>query len=64
MINLWISAALLLSLPDISYGDILKPYWQQKANYKMDIVLDEPSRSLFGVSSINYYNNSPDTLII
>ena len=62
MINLWISAALFLALLNISYGEISMSYWQQKADYKMDIVLDETSRSLFGESIINYYNNSPDTL--
>ena len=62
MINLWISAALFFILSSVSYGETLQSYWQQKVDYKMDIILDESSRSLLGTSIINYYNNSPDTL--
>ena len=62
MINLWISAALFFSFSSISRGESLEQYWQQRVDYKMDITLDESSRSLLGVSIIDYYNNSPDTL--
>jgi hypothetical protein len=37
-------------------------YWQQRADYAIDVSLDTTSRSLAGRVSIKYTNNSPDTL--
>lgn len=37
-------------------------YWQQKADYKMDIRLDDEQQRVYGVSTISYHNNSPDPL--
>ncbi|MEM0938302.1 MAG: M1 family metallopeptidase [Bacteroidota bacterium] len=37
-------------------------YWQQKADYKMKIVLDDNNQSITGSETITYYNNSPDNL--
>ena len=37
-------------------------YWQQRADYKMDIVLDEVAQTISGEETITYYNNSPDQL--
>jgi len=37
-------------------------YWQQRADYKIEIKLDENSRSLQGSETITYTNNSPLTL--
>lgn len=37
-------------------------YWQQKADYKIDVTLDELEKSISGSANITYYNNSPDTL--
>ncbi|WP_420317113.1 M1 family metallopeptidase [Ekhidna sp.] len=37
-------------------------YWQQKADYKMDIVLDDTKQTITGSETITYYNNSPDDL--
>ncbi|NQY06823.1 MAG: M1 family peptidase, partial [Flavobacteriaceae bacterium] len=37
-------------------------YYQQKADYKMDIELDDKNKKLYGVETITYYNNSPDDL--
>ncbi|MES2319760.1 MAG: M1 family metallopeptidase [Pseudomonadota bacterium] len=37
-------------------------YWQQRADYTMRATLDEEKRRLTGSGSINYHNNSPDTL--
>jgi hypothetical protein len=37
-------------------------YWQNKADYNLDIVFDPVSRQLKGTALISYYNNSPDTL--
>ncbi len=39
-----------------------KEYWQQKADYKMKIVLDDNNQTLTGSETITYYNNSPDDL--
>ncbi|WP_421763873.1 M1 family metallopeptidase [Ekhidna sp.] len=37
-------------------------YWQQKADYKMKIVLDDNNQTITGTEDITYYNNSPDDL--
>ncbi|MGF1462436.1 MAG: M1 family metallopeptidase, partial [Maricaulaceae bacterium] len=37
-------------------------YWQQQADYKIDVRLDEDARALTGSETITYTNNSPDTL--
>ncbi len=37
-------------------------YWQQKADYVMDVVLDDKKQTLSGTETITYYNNSPDIL--
>jgi len=37
-------------------------YWQQRADYKMDLVLDDEKKTLTGVETITYYNESPDPL--
>lgn len=37
-------------------------YWQQKADYKMDIVLDDNTQKIYGEETITYSNNSPDNL--
>ena len=37
-------------------------YWQNRADYFMEIKLDPVSATLSGKESIHYYNNSPDTL--
>ena len=39
-----------------------KDYWQQKADYKMKIVLDDNNQTITGSETITYYNNSPDNL--
>ncbi|MEQ9402202.1 MAG: M1 family metallopeptidase [Cyclobacteriaceae bacterium] len=39
-----------------------KEYWQQKADYKMKITLDDSNQSITGSETITYYNNSPDDL--
>lgn len=36
--------------------------WQQTANYNIDVTLDDLSHRLEGQISIEYHNNSPDTL--
>ena len=37
-------------------------YYQQQADYKMDIVLDDKNARLSGYETITYTNNSPDIL--
>tara|TARA_B100000497_G_scaffold105027_1_gene121052 strand:+ start:5752 stop:7944 length:2193 start_codon:yes stop_codon:yes gene_type:complete len=37
-------------------------YWQNTADYKMDIVLDDENQRVYGVEKINYTNKSPDHL--
>jgi len=37
-------------------------YWQQRANYKIDVALDETQRRITASETISYTNNSPDTL--
>ena len=37
-------------------------YWQQKADYIMDITLDDENQRVYGTEEITYTNNSPDVL--
>jgi len=37
-------------------------YWQQRADYKIDVKLDEDNHVLYGEEVITYFNNSPDQL--
>ena len=37
-------------------------YWQQKADYEMDVRLDDEKQRLDGTERITYHNNSPDPL--
>lgn len=37
-------------------------YWQQQADYHMDVVLDTDNEQVHGVAKVTYTNNSPDTL--
>ncbi len=37
-------------------------YYQQEADYKMDITIDDDNQKLYGEETITYYNNSPDAL--
>ena len=39
-----------------------KEYWQQRADYKIKVVLDEKNNTISGKETITYYNNSPDDL--
>lgn len=39
-----------------------KDYWQQRADYKMNIRLDDDMQRIYGDEVITYYNNSPDVL--
>ncbi|MEM1137770.1 MAG: M1 family metallopeptidase, partial [Bacteroidota bacterium] len=37
-------------------------YWQNEADYTMEIILDDEKQSISGVETITYHNNSPDVL--
>ncbi|MEM8899225.1 MAG: M1 family metallopeptidase [Bacteroidota bacterium] len=37
-------------------------YWQQKADYVMDITLDDENQRIYGEETITYHNYSPDVL--
>lgn len=37
-------------------------YWQQQADYVIDITLDDNTQSISGSETITYHNNSPDVL--
>lgn len=37
-------------------------YWQQRADYKIDVTLDEAKNRIIGSETITYTNNSPDAL--
>lgn len=37
-------------------------YWQQRADYDMDIRLDEDEQTVYGEETIHYFNRSPDEL--
>ncbi len=37
-------------------------YWQQKADYVMEIELDDENQRIYGSETITYYNQSPDPL--
>ena len=39
-----------------------KTYWQQHADYKMDIKMDVTKHQFSGYQKLTYTNNSPDTL--
>ncbi len=39
-----------------------KDYFQQKVDYKMDIVLDDRNQRIYGEETITYHNNSADNL--
>lgn len=37
-------------------------YWQQRADYVMNITIDDATQTLMGEETITYYNESPDAL--
>jgi len=37
-------------------------YWQQRANYDIDVELLEETNQVFGSETVTYFNESPDTL--
>ena len=43
-------------------GNTGRDYWQQRADYVIEVALDDSAQTLQGTETITYYNNSPDTL--
>ncbi len=39
-----------------------KDYWQQQADYEMEVELDDQKQRITGKETITYFNNSPDQL--
>lgn len=37
-------------------------YWQQRADYAIDVEIDDTKQRLIGTETVTYHNNSPDTL--
>src|SRR5882762_6309679 len=37
-------------------------YWQQHADYEIDVKLDEKNLSVIGTETITYHNNAPEAL--
>jgi hypothetical protein len=37
-------------------------YWQQRADYSIDVELDDQNQRIVGTETVTYRNNSPDTL--
>jgi hypothetical protein len=37
-------------------------YWQQRADYVINIVLDDEKQRIYGDETVTYFNNSPDVL--
>ncbi len=37
-------------------------YWQQRADYKINVILNDDNQTISGEETITYYNNSPDML--
>ena len=37
-------------------------YWQQKADYNIEVELNDEKQEIYGSESITYKNNSPETL--
>ena len=50
----------IVSIPFTAYAQ--HSYWQQQVNHTIDITLNDTEHSLNGFETIEYTNNSPDTL--
>jgi hypothetical protein len=49
---------LIVVIPPRAYSQ----YWQQQVNYTIDVSLNDKEHALDGFETIEYFNNSPDTL--
>ena len=46
----------------IASGTTGRGYWQQRADYSIDVALDDQQQHLTAKETVTYYNNSPDAL--
>ncbi len=53
---------LFVSLPLATFAQPGPDYWQQKAQYDMEIEMDAEDHQFHGKQTLEYTNNSPDTL--
>ncbi len=60
MTRIFLLSLLVLSL--FSMAKAQPDRWQQRVEYKMDIDFDAKNHQFQGTQSLNYFNNSPDTL--
>jgi hypothetical protein len=51
---------LFISLVQLSFAQ--NGYWQQRAEYKMEVALNVENHKVTGSQELKYFNNSPDTL--
>jgi peptidase M1-like protein len=51
---------MIAALPQIGFSQ--SAYWQQEVNYNIQVALNDKQHSLKGDLSVEYINNSPDTL--
>jgi hypothetical protein len=58
LIHIIVTFAIFFTLPIAIYAND----WQQQVNYDIDVTLHETTSTLQGFISIDYTNNSPDTL--
>ncbi|WP_372636582.1 M1 family metallopeptidase [Fodinibius sp.] len=52
----------ILSLCTLNAFGQERDYWQQEADYEMDIEVDAPNHQFTGYQKVDYTNHSPDTL--
>ena len=65
LFSTYMKKLLLLSFLTLSFGTVLAQntsYWQQHADYKMDVTMDVKNYEYKGKQELVYTNNSPDTL--
>ena len=51
-----------LSRRDLRPGAPGRAYWQQRADYDIDVELDDVKQRIVGKETVTYFNQSPDTL--
>lgn len=59
---LTVALCVLLAFSSSAFAQGNKSYWQQKADYKMDVQMDAKKYQYKGKQELKYTNNSPDTL--
>jgi hypothetical protein len=60
LLRRYLILSLMLIIAVKSIGQVDR--WQQRVNYKLDVVVDDKSNKITGKQRLDYWNNSPDTL--